>query len=106
MSMKPVVEAQIYKKLPFDCAFAPLREDTISSSAQNTIPAAIYPSGGRDAPGGTLVLTTEGAQAPGVVVMMQRVTADRQIFGIDHSAEGTATAEAARISAPDERLPT
>ena len=35
------------------------------------------------APGGTLVLTTEGAQAPGVVVMMQRVTDDRQIFGID-----------------------
>ena len=35
------------------------------------------------APGGTLVLTTEGAQAPGVVVMMQRVTADRQFFGID-----------------------
>ncbi len=35
------------------------------------------------APGGTLVLTTEGAQAPGVVVMMERVTADRQIFGID-----------------------
>jgi len=35
------------------------------------------------ASGGTLVLTTEGAQAPGVVVMMQRVTADRQFFGID-----------------------
>jgi hypothetical protein len=33
--------------------------------------------------GGTLVLTTEGAQAPGVVVMMQRLTADRQFFGID-----------------------
>jgi hypothetical protein len=28
-------------------------------------------------------LTTQGAQAPGVVVMMQRVTDDRQIFGID-----------------------
>ena len=35
------------------------------------------------APGGTLVLTTEGSQAPGVVVMMERVTADRQFFGID-----------------------
>ena len=35
------------------------------------------------ASGGTLVLTTEGAQAPGVVVMMQRVTDDNQIFGID-----------------------
>ncbi len=35
------------------------------------------------ASGGTLVLTTDGAQAPGVVVMMQRLTADRQIFGID-----------------------
>jgi hypothetical protein len=33
--------------------------------------------------GGTLVLTTEQAQAPGVVVMMERVTADRQFFGID-----------------------
>jgi protocatechuate 3,4-dioxygenase beta subunit len=35
------------------------------------------------AAGGTLVLTTDGAQAAGVVVMMQRLTADRQIFGID-----------------------
>jgi len=35
------------------------------------------------APGGTLVLTTGGSQASGVVVMMERVTADRQIFGID-----------------------
>jgi len=35
------------------------------------------------APGGTLVLTTAGSQAPGVVVMMERVTADRQFFGID-----------------------
>ena len=35
------------------------------------------------APGGTLVLTTEGSQAPGVVVMMQRVTDENQIFGID-----------------------
>jgi hypothetical protein len=35
------------------------------------------------AQGGTVVLTTEDAQAPGVVVMMQRVTADRQFFGID-----------------------
>jgi hypothetical protein len=39
--------------------------------------------GDQRAPGGTLVLTTDGAQAAGVVVMMQRVTADRQIFGID-----------------------
>ena len=39
--------------------------------------------GDQRAPGGTLVLTTAGAQAAGVVVMMQRVTADRQIFGID-----------------------
>jgi len=35
------------------------------------------------AQGGTLVLTTDGSQAAGVVVMMQRLTADRQIFGID-----------------------
>ena len=39
--------------------------------------------GDERAAGGTLILTTEGAQAPGVVVMMQRVTADRQFFGID-----------------------
>lgn len=39
--------------------------------------------GDQPAPGGTLVLTTDGAQAGGVVVMMQRLTADRQIFGID-----------------------
>jgi len=35
------------------------------------------------APGGTLVLTTGGSQASGVVVMVQRVTADRQFFGVD-----------------------
>ncbi len=35
------------------------------------------------ASGGTLVLTTEGAEAPGVVVMMQRITADRRFFGIE-----------------------
>ncbi len=40
--------------------------------------------GDNRAAGGTLVLTTNGAQAPGVVVMMQRLTADRQIFGVDN----------------------
>jgi hypothetical protein len=35
------------------------------------------------AAGGSMVLTTNGAQPSGVVVMMQRVTADRQLFGID-----------------------
>ena len=35
------------------------------------------------ASGGTVVLATQGSQARGVVVMFERVTADRQIFGID-----------------------
>jgi hypothetical protein len=39
--------------------------------------------GNNRAQGGTLVLTTDDSQAAGVVVMMQRLTADRQIFGID-----------------------
>ncbi len=39
--------------------------------------------GNNRAQGGTLVLTTDASQAAGVVVMMQRLTADRQIFGID-----------------------
>jgi protocatechuate 3,4-dioxygenase beta subunit len=67
--------------------------DTVEGEARETVVADLMLGGiriegeiwlGDDrAPGGTLVLTTEGAQAPGVVVMMQRVTADRQIFGID-----------------------
>ena len=66
---------------------------TVQGDAQETVIADLMLGGiriegeiwlGDDrAPGGTLVLTTEGAQAPGVVVMMQRVTDDRQIFGID-----------------------
>jgi protocatechuate 3,4-dioxygenase beta subunit len=67
--------------------------DTVEGDARETVVADLMLGGiriegeiwlGDDrAPGGTLVLTTEGAQAPGVVVMMQRVTDDRQIFGID-----------------------
>jgi hypothetical protein len=67
--------------------------DTVEGDARETVVADLMLGGIRiegeiwlgdeRAPGGTLVLTTEGAQAPGVVVMMQRVTADRQIFGID-----------------------
>jgi hypothetical protein len=67
--------------------------DTVEGDARETVVAGLMLGGiriegeiwlGDDrAPGGTLVLTTEGAQAPGVVVMMQRVTDDRQIFGID-----------------------
>jgi len=67
--------------------------DTVEGDARQTVVADLMLGGiriageiwlGDDrAPGGTLVLTTEGAQAPGVVVMMQRVTDDRQIFGID-----------------------
>jgi protocatechuate 3,4-dioxygenase beta subunit len=67
--------------------------DTVEGEARETVVADLMLGGIRiegeiwlgdeRAPGGSLVLTTEGAQAPGVVVMMQRVTADRQIFGID-----------------------
>jgi hypothetical protein len=67
--------------------------DTVEGEARETVVADLMLGGiriegeiwlGDDrAPGGTLILTTEGAQAPGVVVMMQRVTDDRQIFGID-----------------------
>jgi len=67
--------------------------DTVEGDARQTVVADLMLGGiriegeiwlGDDrAPGGTLVLTTDGAQAPGVVVMMQRVTDDRQIFGID-----------------------
>jgi hypothetical protein len=67
--------------------------DTVEGGAYETVTADLMLGGiriegeiwlGDDrAAGGTMVLTTEGAQAPGVVVMMQRVTADRQIFGID-----------------------
>jgi protocatechuate 3,4-dioxygenase beta subunit len=67
--------------------------DTVEGDARQTVVADLMLGGiriegeiwlGDDrAPGGTLVLTTEGAQAPGVVVMMQRVTDERQIFGID-----------------------
>jgi hypothetical protein len=39
--------------------------------------------GDNRAAGGTLVLTNNNSQPAGVVVMMQRVTADRQFFGID-----------------------
>jgi hypothetical protein len=67
--------------------------DTVEGDARETVVADLMLGGiriegeiwlGDDrAQGGTLVLTTDGAQAPGVVVMMQRVTDDRQIFGID-----------------------
>jgi protocatechuate 3,4-dioxygenase beta subunit len=67
--------------------------DTVEGDARDTVVADLMLGGiriegeiwlGDDrAQGGTLVLTTDGAQAPGVVVMMQRVTDDRQIFGID-----------------------
>jgi hypothetical protein len=67
--------------------------DTVEGDARDTVVADLMLGGIRiegeiwlgdeRAQGGTLVLTTEGAQAPGVVVMMQRVTDDRQIFGID-----------------------
>ncbi len=67
--------------------------DTVEGDARQTVVADLMLGGiriegeiwlGDDrAPGGTLVLTTDGAQAPGVVVMMQRVTDERQIFGID-----------------------
>ena len=67
--------------------------DTVEGGARDTVVADLMLGGiriegeiwlGDDrAQGGTLVLTTDGAQAPGVVVMMQRVTDDRQIFGID-----------------------
>jgi protocatechuate 3,4-dioxygenase beta subunit len=67
--------------------------DTVEGDARETVVADLMLGGIRiegeiwlgdeRAPGGTLVLTTDGAQAPGVVVMMQRVTDDRQIFGID-----------------------
>ena len=40
--------------------------------------------GDNRASGGTLVLTGDGSQAPGVVVMMNRLTADRQIFGVEN----------------------
>lgn len=39
--------------------------------------------GDHRAQGGTLVLSTDDSQAAGVVVMMQRLTADRQIFGVN-----------------------
>jgi protocatechuate 3,4-dioxygenase beta subunit len=67
--------------------------DTVEGDARETVVADLMLGGiriegeiwlGDDrAPGGTLILTTDGAQAPGVVVMMQRVTDERQIFGID-----------------------
>jgi hypothetical protein len=67
--------------------------DTVEGDARETVVADLMLGGiriegeiwlGDDrAQGGTLVLATEGAQAAGVVVMMQRVTDDREIFGID-----------------------
>jgi hypothetical protein len=67
--------------------------DTVEGNARETVVADLMLGGIRiegeiwlgdeRASGGTLVLTTDGAQAPGVVVMMQRVTDDREIFGID-----------------------
>ncbi len=67
--------------------------ETVEGDARETVVADLMLGGIRiegeiwlgdeRAPGGTLILTTEGAQAPGVVVMMQRVTDDRQFFGID-----------------------
>jgi protocatechuate 3,4-dioxygenase beta subunit len=68
-------------------------KDTVEGEARETVTADLMLGGisiegeiwlGDDrAPGGTLVLTTDGVQAPGVVVMMQRVTDDRQFFGVD-----------------------
>ncbi len=68
-------------------------KDTVDGDARETVTADLMLGGisiegeiwlGDDrAPGGTLVLTTDGVQAPGVVVMMQRVTDDRQFFGVD-----------------------
>ncbi len=67
--------------------------EKVSGSARETVEVDLMLGGIRiegevwlgdsRAQGGTLVLTTEGSQAQGVVVMMERVTADRQIFGID-----------------------
>jgi protocatechuate 3,4-dioxygenase beta subunit len=67
--------------------------ETVEGGAHDTVEANLMLGGiqidgeiwlgNNRAEGGTLVLTTDGSQAAGVVVMMQRLTADRQIFGID-----------------------
>jgi hypothetical protein len=67
--------------------------ETVEGTAQETVEVDLMLGGIRidgeiwlgdqRAQGGTVVLSTEGSQAAGVVVMMQRLTADRQIFGID-----------------------
>lgn len=68
-------------------------QETVEGGARDTVQADLMLGGiqidgeiwlgNNRAEGGTLVLTTDGAQAAGVVVMMQRLTADRQIFGVD-----------------------
>lgn len=67
--------------------------ETVEGGARDTIEADLMLGGiqidgeiwlgNNRAQGGTLVLSTDGSQAAGVVVMMQRLTADRQFFGID-----------------------
>ncbi len=67
--------------------------ETVEGDAHDTVQADLMLGGiqidgeiwlgNNRAEGGTLVLTTDGSQAAGVVVMMQRLTADRQIFGVD-----------------------
>jgi protocatechuate 3,4-dioxygenase beta subunit len=67
--------------------------ETVEGDARETVEADLILGGiqiegeiwlgNNRAQGVTLVLTTDGSQAAGVVVMMQRLTADRQIFGID-----------------------
>jgi protocatechuate 3,4-dioxygenase beta subunit len=67
--------------------------ETVEGGARETIEADLMLGGiqidgeiwlgDNRAQGGTLVLTTDGSQAAGVVVMMQRLTVDRQIFGVD-----------------------
>ena len=67
--------------------------ETVEGGARETVEAHLMLGGiqidgeiwlgNNRAQGGTLVLSTDDAQAPGVVVMMQRLTADRQFFGID-----------------------
>ncbi len=67
--------------------------ETVEGDARETVEADLMLGGiqiegeiwlgNNRAQGGTLVLTTDASQATGVVVMMQRLTADRQIFGID-----------------------
>lgn len=67
--------------------------ETVEGAARETVEADLMLGGieidgeiwlgDNRAQGGTLVLSSDGSQAAGVVVMMQRLTADRQIFGVD-----------------------